>query len=98
MAFWLILGFGLIISSVICMVSRHYRGEKHQDNQLTRYLDWPMIVTAILLMVPTWAWWDFIVGLVVMAMWEVWQLLTAKRKLAQHELSSATKSGKGEAA
>lgn len=90
MMFWIWFGLILIVPSLAMMAVRHYRQEKHVDNDLTKLLDWPMVVTGILMMIPTWVWWDFIVGLIVVILWEGYKFAQVKRKHADHEYAQAT--------
>lgn len=85
---WILIGGTLVASSLLLMALRRKRGEKHVDNDLSRLLDWPMVITGILVMVPTWFWWDFIIGIVVVILWEVWKWVKAHRERAELDLAT----------
>lgn len=90
MKFWIILGLLLIVASLVMMAIRHVRGEDHVDTKLTSLFDWPMVVTGVLVMIPTWVWWDFTVGLLAMIAWEAYKWMQTKRLHAEHEYAVAT--------
>lgn len=90
MMFWIVLGLILVVPSVVMMAIRYFRGAAHTDSDLTRLLDWPLLVTGVLMMIPTWIWWDFTVGLVAMIAWETYKFIQAKRKHAEHDYAKAT--------
>jgi hypothetical protein len=80
MLFWILLGLACIIPSAIYMGLRYVRGDAHKDTVITKFLDWPLVITGILLMVPGYIWIDVTVGLVAMIAWEIYGWVTARRK------------------
>ena len=94
MLFWIVIGGGMMLISFIMLMIRHFRKEKHRDSYVTNLFGWPTFVSGMLMMVPTFIWYDFLIGFVAMAAYEGWQFIAAKRKIAEHELSKV----KGETA
>lgn len=97
MMFWVYIGGIVMLASLAMILSRRWGKDRHVDNYLSGLLGWPTFVSGLLMMIPTFIWYDFAIGFIAMAAYEGWQYVAVKRKHAQHDYEQATKA-KGEVA
>lgn len=85
------IGGAVILACLVVMGIRWWRGEAHTDGEISRYFDWPLIITVVLLLVPTPYWWDYFVGIAVMIAFELYKWVRTKRRHAEHDYAKAVR-------